>query len=207
MKTDTVYIKIEQSTQVVNKKIFVQDVAKISCQDKRVQKDIENLILYTVKGDKDEKRVFSIIKIIEMIEKSHPGMAVVNMGEKDFVVEYKMPEKDHTVWAMAKTCIAAFTLFVGGAFTMMTFNTDVSVGEVFDKMFQLVTGEQKTQGSIIEIAYSIGIPIGILFFYNHFTIQKVHDDPTPVQIEMRKYEDEMNKAIICDASREKKEIE
>lgn len=207
MKTDTVYIKAEQSTQVTNKKIFVQDAVKVYAGDENMKKNIDNLVLYTVKGDKDEKRIFSILKIIEMIEKNHAGVSVVNLGEKDFVVEYKKPGRDNPFWAVAKTVIAVAVLFIGGMFTMMTFNTDVSVGEVFDKMYYIVTGEAKTTGSILEISYSVGIPIGILLFYNHFTVQKVHDDPTPVQIEMRKYEEEMNKAIICNASREGKECE
>lgn len=207
MKSDTVYIKAEQSTQVVNKKVFLQDVAKVYTGDGNLKKDIDNLVLFTVKGDKDEKRIFSILKIIEMIEKNHAGITVVNLGEADFVVEYKKNQKDNSLWAVVKTGVAMAMLFIGGMFTMMTFNTDVSVGEVFDKMYLLVTGDTKTTGSILEIAYSVGIPIGILLFYNHFTVQKVHDDPTPVQIEMRKYEEEMNMAIIRDASREGKEFE
>ncbi len=58
----------------------------------------------------------------------------------------------------------------------------------------------------MEAAYSIGILVGILGFYNHFKGQKLHDDPTPVHIEMRNYEEEMNKAIIKDADREGKTI-
>lgn len=207
MKADTVYIKAEQSTQVVNKKVFVQDIAKVYTSDGSLKKDIDNLVLFTVKGDKDEKRIFSILKVIEMIEKNHAGVSVVNLGEADFVVEYKKNRKDNALWAVVKTGAAMAMLFIGGMFTMMTFNTDVSVSDVFDKMYLIVTGDTKTTGSILEIAYSVGIPIGILLFYNHFTIQKVHDDPTPVQIEMRKYEEEMNMAIIRDASREGKEFE
>ena len=54
--------------------------------------------------------------------------------------------------------------------------------------------------------YSIGIPLGILGFYNHFSASKVKEDPTPIHIEMRNYEEEMNKAIVADASREGSEI-
>ena len=54
--------------------------------------------------------------------------------------------------------------------------------------------------------HSIGIPLGILGFYNHFSASKVKEDPTPIHIEMRNYEEEMNKAIVADASREGSEI-
>ena len=81
---------------------------------------------------------------------------------------------------------------------------DASVDDVFDNFYYLVTGTHKSGGSALEIAYSIGIPIGILGFYNHFNHSKLREDPTPIHIEMRNYEEETNKAIIQDASREGK---
>ena len=119
-----------------------------------------------------------------MIQKECPAFSIVNIGEPDFVVEYKMPVKPNPAWEYTKLAITCIIVFFGAAFTIMTFNTDVSVGDV------------------LEISYSIGIPIGILCFYNNFKSDKVHDDPTPVHIEMRKYEEDMNKAIIKDADRE-----
>ena len=46
----------------------------------------------------------------------------------------------------------------------MTFNEDVSVADVFDKVYRLVLGQEKQGGSIIEICYAIGLPVGILVF-------------------------------------------
>lgn len=206
MKSDVVYLKLEQNSQVVNRKILLQDVGEIFAADTDLGKEIGNLVLYTVKGDKNQKLVFSAMKVIEMIQKQRPGLLVENVGEPDFVVEYKMPAAPKKVWEYVKTVILFFIVFFGSAFTIMTFNTDVSVGEVFSGFYEMVMGEKQTNGSIMEIAYSIGIAIGILGFYNHFSSQKVHDDPTPIHIEMRNYEEEMNKAVIKDAAREGKMI-
>lgn len=206
MKSDVVYLKLEQNSQVVNRKILLQDVGEIFAADTDLGKEIGNLVLYTVKGDKNQKLVFSAMKVIEMIQKQRPGLLVENVGEPDFVVEYKMPVAPKKGWEYLKTVILFFIVFFGSAFTIMTFNTDVSVGEVFSGFYEMVMGEKQTNGSIMEIAYSIGIAIGILGFYNHFSSQKVHDDPTPIHIEMRNYEEEMNKAVIKDAAREGKMI-
>lgn len=62
---------------------------------------------------------------------------------------------------------------MGAAFTIMTFNEDVSVADVFDKVYRLVLGQEKQGGSIIEIFYAIGLPVGILVFYNHFRRKKL----------------------------------
>ena len=206
MKPEEVYLKLPQSGQVVNRKIFLKDVAEIYTSDTGTQKKIGDIILYTVSGDKNQKLIFSVMKLIETIQKEHPGLKIINIGEPDFIVEYKMPIAPKKGMEYFKLVILSLVVFLGAAFTIMTFNTDVSVGEVFDNLYYLVTGTKKNSGSVLEIAYSAGILLGILGFYNHFKGQKLHDDPTPIHIEMRNYEEEMNKAIIKDADREGKTI-
>ncbi|MCI8376952.1 MAG: stage V sporulation protein AA [Lachnospiraceae bacterium] len=206
MKPEEVYLKLPQSAQVVNRKIFLKDVAEIYTSDAGTQKKIGDIILYTVSGDKNQKLIFSVMKLIETIQKEHPGLKIINIGEPDFIVEYKMPIAPKKGMEYFKLVILSLVVFLGAAFTIMTFNTDVSVGEVFDNLYYLVTGTKKNSGSVLEIAYSAGILLGILGFYNHFKGQKLHDDPTPIHIEMRNYEEEMNKAIIKDADREGKTI-
>lgn len=206
MKSDIVYIKAPQSVQVVNKKIYLQDVVEIYAADTQREKDIGNIILHTVKGDKNEKLIFSIMKLVQLIQKEFPSIQIESVGEPDFIVEYKMPLPPKKGVEYGKLVLLTLIIFIGAAFTIMTFNTDVSVGEVFDNIYYLVTGDKKSSGTIMEIAYSVGILVGILGFYNHFKGRKLHDDPTPVHIEMRNYEEEMNKAIIKDADREGKTI-
>lgn len=206
MKPEEVYLKLPQSAQVVNRKIFLKDVAEIYTSDTETKKKIGDIILYTVDGDKNQKLIFSVMKLIEAIQKEHPGLKIINIGEPDFIVEYQMPVAPKKEMEYFKLAVLSLVVFLGAAFTIMTFNTDVSVGEVFDNLYYLVTGTKKNTGSVLEIAYSVGILLGILGFYNHFKGQKLHDDPTPIHIEMRNYEEEMNKAIIKDADREGKTI-
>lgn len=97
--------------------------------------------------------------------------------------------------------------FFGSAFTIMTFNADVSVDKVFDQFYRLVMGHTKSGGSVLEISYSIGLPIGIIVFFNHFTRIKIDSDPTPLQVQLRLYEQDMNTTVIENASREGKTID
>lgn len=206
MKSNVVYLKIPQSAQVVNRNIFLQDVAEIYSSDSDVTKKVGELLLYKAKGDKNQKLIFSVMKIINMIQKEYPDILIENIGESDFVVEYKLPLTPKKSMEYVKLVFMALIVFIGAAFTIMTFNTDVSVGEVFDNLYYLITGTKKSSGSILEVSYSVGLLIGILGFYNHFKGSKLHDDPTPIHIEMRNYEEEMNKAIIKDADREGKTL-
>lgn len=154
MKSDVVYLKLPQSAQVVNRKIFLQDVAEIYTADTEVQKKIGKIILYTVDGDKNQKMVFSVMKLIQTIQKEYPDLEIENIGEPDFIVEYKMPLAPKKGMEYAKLAVLTLIVFIGAAFTIMTFNTDVSVGEVFDNIYYLVTGTKKNSGSILEVSYS-----------------------------------------------------
>lgn len=201
MKQGDVYLKLEQNNQVVNRKILIQDVGEIYTSDAELKKEIGNLTLYTVKGDKNQTLVFTSMKVIEMIQKQHPEVSVENIGETDFIVEYKIPNKPKKGWEYAKAVLLMVIIFVGAAFTIMTFNEDVSVAGVFSMFYELVMGTKETKGNILEVSYCIGIAIGILGFYNHFSAAKEQVDPTPLHVELRNYEQEVNQAVIQDASR------
>lgn len=206
MKSDVVYLKVEQNVQVVNKRITLQDLVEIYSVDSELVKKLGEIIVFTVKGDKNEKQVVSVMKLIHLIHKEFPGIQIEHIGEPDLVVEYKMPVPAKKGLEYAKLALLTFIVFFGSAFTIMTFNTDVSVEDVFDQFYQLIVGQEKKGASVLELSYSIGIPLGILGFYNHYNVSKAQEDPTPIHIEMRNYEEEMNKAIIKDASREGREI-
>lgn len=206
MKSDIIYLKLAQNSQVSHHKVLLEDVAEILTADTALQKEVGSLVLYTFKGDREEKLVFSALKVIELLQKQRPELLVENIGEKDFIVEYKQTPKPKKYMEYLKAAFLGLIVFFGAAFTIMTFNTDVSVGEVFSLFYKLVMGTEQTKGSILEITYNIGIAIGILGFYNHFSARNERDDPTPLHIEMRNYEEEMNKAIIKNASREGKEM-
>lgn len=206
MKEGNVYLKLEQSVQVSNKRITLEDIAEIYAWDYTVTKELGKIVVLTVKGDKNEKKVISALKLIQLMQKEYPGINIDHIGEPDLVVEYRIPVPENKLVEGIKLVILSLIVFFGSAFTIMTFNTDVSVGEVFDLIYELVMQKPNTNGSVLEIAYSIGIPIGILSFYNHFRVSKAKEDPTPIHVEMRNYETEMNTAIILDASREGREI-
>ncbi len=207
MKNGVLYIKIEQNTEVLNKKIYLQDFAKLYCSDNSIVKDLKQMVFWTTKSNQDTKYMFSVMKVIEEIQKRYPGMEIINLGETDFIITYKVSAKKSKILEYGKAAFVVLTAFFGGAFSIMTFNTDVSVSDVFDLTYKLVLGQEQNGAGIVEVGYSVGLVVGIMVFYNHFFRKVIHDDPTPIQVEMRKYEEELNSAMIQDASREGKTID
>ena len=83
----------------------------------------------------------------------------------------------------------------------MIFNNFVDFVWVFTEIYTQVTGQTSGHFTVLEITYSIGIGLGVLFFFNHFGHMKITDDPTPMQIQMRLYEENVNKTLIEDIDR------
>lgn len=201
---EILYIKIGQNIPVSKRSITFKDIASLYCTNRSIVKNLQNEIFYTLPNDAPQKNMFSVTKVYEEIHKHYPSLVIENLGETDFIIDYEGDKRRELSKAMeyVKTILVSFVIFFGAAFTIMTFNEDVSVSHVFDKVYRLVMGYEKDGGSIIEVSYAVGIPVGILVFYNHFRRRKIKEDPTPIQVEMHNYEDQVNKALIAKASRE-----
>ncbi len=77
-------------------------------------------VLTVFKKDESTMRMFSVLKVIELIHKTHPALTVINLGETDFVVHYQPPNKKSRIFEYLKTALVCLTMFFGAAFTIIT---------------------------------------------------------------------------------------
>lgn len=91
-----------------------------------------------------------------------------------------------------KITLVCIIVFIGAAFAIMTFNEDVSVGELFEKLYMIIDGESDIGIQVLQVTYSIGIAVGITVFYNHFGSRKSEGEPTPIELKMKQYEEDVN---------------
>lgn len=131
-----------------------------------------------------------------------------NGNYSGYFVDYLREISQYTGWEYEfiqmnclKTVILCILIFFGAAFTIMAFNNDVGVTDVFAKFYQQITGMESNGITELEICYSIGLAVGIIVFFNHVGHKKITHDPTPIQIEMRKYETDLDTAFINNAER------
>ena len=71
----------------------------------------------------------------------------------------------------------------------------------------MVEGYSSDGYTILEMSYSLGLAVGIIVFFNHIGGRRITKDPTPIEVEMRVYESDVNKALIETADREGKTID
>ena len=72
---------------------------------------------------------------------------------------------------------------------------------------ELVIGKESNGFTILEIMYSVGLVVGILIFFNHFGKKRFTVDPTPMEVQMRLYENDIQTTLVEDAARRKNEID
>lgn len=201
----TLYLKIEQNCIVYQRSVKLQDIASVECTDVGIRRQVLQEQIYHFSGNTKDSfiQVFSVLYIIQKIHEKYPSLDIENIGEPDFVIRY-VPNPEKKAVQYIKTALVCVILFFGSAFTIMTFIEDVSVTKVFDALYQRVTGQAATGVNALEVCFCIGLAVGIMVFYNHVGHKKITDDPTPIQVAMRKYEQDVDTTYIETSSRKGK---
>ena len=203
----TIYIKAEQNVEMQTEDVYVKDIAKLACSDEHILAKVKAIKLHRFKESEPKRQVISLLKIIEEIEKVCPTADVQSIGEPAVMVEYINVNRHKGPVQAIKLIFVAMVSFFGTSFTIMAFHNDIGINDVFTKIYEMVMGQQGDGYGILELAYSLGLAIGIIVFFNHIGGRRITKDPTPIEVEMRIYEEDVNKALIETADREGKTID
>ena len=195
------YLQVDQNIQVDHPKVTLQDVATLNCTDPAILNRLRVLTVLSLDARKPGRYVLTISDLVALIQKQEPALTVFPLGEPDFIVSFQTTGTENFFLKYLKILLVSLISFFGGAFSIMTFNTDVDAGGLFTKIYTQVMGTAPQSISVLEISYSLGIGLGVLFFFNHFGHIKLTSDPTPMQVQMRLYEDDVNTTIIEDLER------
>ena len=205
---EKVYLKADRNTEVTMQDVTIGDVVRIECANPVVLARIKSMKLLKFQNDSLKSRdriAVSILKVIALIHEVYPHVDIHNIGETDFIVTFEKQEKSGGLVHVLKAVAVVLISFTGAAFSIMTFNNDVDVKKIFSQIYELATGMKSDGFTIIELTYSIGIVIGILVFFNHFGKKRFTVDPTPIEVEMRLYENDLQTTLIEDYSRKGQE--
>ena len=81
----------------------------------------------------------------------------------------------------------------------MTFHVDIGIQKTFARFYEQLMGETKPMITELEISYSIGLAVGIIVFFNHFSKKKLTKDPTPMEVEMKKYNQDLMQTKLAES--------
>ncbi len=197
----TLYIKANQSVEVKVRNVTLDNLISMECTDKTIVSKLKTTKILNIPEKGQHRLVVSILTIIECIHKEYPEVEIQNMGAEDIIVTYESGKKKNKMLDFLKMIGVVILSFVGSAFAIMTFNNDSGTNQLFSQIYEMFMKTPKEGFSVLELSYSIGLIIGILVFFNHFGKRKFTVDPTPIEIEMRLYENDIQTTLIDDYNR------
>ena len=193
---ETLYLKIDSNVLVHQKNLTVKDIAQTACANSSVQNKIQTLKLSNLQITKPGRYVKSVLDVLEDIQKEYPSLKIENLGEADFIITYEEEKGKSRLTGYLKTIMVSVLSFFGAAFSIMTFNNDVNIRGLFADVYLLFTGQTSDGFTVLELAYSFGLGIGIILFFNHFAGKRIETDPTPMDVQMHTYEQDVNQTIM-----------
>jgi stage V sporulation protein AA len=202
---ETVYIKFDTRCKASGGRVSLGDVGSVLCENKSIQAKARAIRLMDMPEKKGYREIFSVMAVIEKIQQQCPNTSVNNLGSPDFIVEYSGGESSQKAVNILKGIMIGIVMLFGSGFAIMTFNNDVGIPQLFDKLYELVLGSADARNNVLEISYSIGLTLGIIVFYNHFAGVRFDQDPTPIEVQMRSYEGDIDTAVIDNAGRDGQE--
>ena len=205
--SQTVYLMLRKMTDIRSQVVRLGDAAKILCQDETIENHLKAMKILRISSGKRRRYVMEVTEILKMIQDELPSVQVENLGETSFIIAYKPSGTENPVWQWTKTVFVCLVSFCGAAFAIMTFNNDVSAADVFQKVHLLIMGTESDGFSVLEVSYCIGLALGIVVFFNHVAAKKLNTYPTPLEVEMRLYEDNISKTLIANADRKESKID
>ena len=181
--SETIYTKAGRNTEVKKPDITLGEVLEITCVNPSMEAKVRSLRLEV-----------------------YPNADVQSIGEPDFIVTYEEPGKGSRFMQSVKVVFVSVLSFFGAAFSIMAFNNDVDAPKLFDQIYTQIMGNKPDGFTILELTYSLGLAVGILIFFNHFGKKKFTVDPTPMEVEMRLYENDIQTTLIETYSRKEREL-
>ena len=211
MNSKTIYISLSQSTMVPSRKVTIKDIATVLCSDKNIQYAVSRIYVLTFNDTEQDQTVITVLKLIELISKKFPDISVEAIGSPETIIYYRNLSYTKKFTGKLKVISLMILAFFGTAFSIMSYNGDAGISDLMEELYIMFTGNTPVAGDIGPImgvvSYSIGLLVGMIIFFNHGINKNKTDDPTPLQVQMRLYEQDVNKCIVVDSSRKDKTID
>jgi len=178
--------------------ITMGDVCQIYWDGER-EEAIKRMPIYRVKPQDGNLIIIDIMQVIQRLRSAYPEVELDIQGAPQLIVEVLNPKKNANpvlvvlVWLL---------LFVGSGLAIMNFHTDVSMLQVHQRIFYLITGQENKQPLWLQIPYSIGIGLGMILFFNHIFKKKINEEPSPLEVELFMYQQSLDQYYIQHENKE-----
>jgi stage V sporulation protein AA len=136
-----------------------------------------------------------MMHIVKTIRGVYPQLKVEYFGEPHVLVDVQTKARPPNRVALA---IVWLLLFTGSGLAIMNFHEDVSMMEVHQRLYEMITGRRSEHPYWLQIPYSFGLGAGMVLFFNQLFKKRFNEEPSPLEVEMFSYQESLNHYVITE---------
>ncbi|WP_400163846.1 stage V sporulation protein AA [Brevibacillus sp. TJ4] len=178
--------------------ITLGDICQIYWDGKR-EEAIRRIPVYKVRPEDGDLVIIDIMQVIARLRSAYPETELEITGASQIIVEVRSARKRPKGILVA---LVWLLLFIGSGLAIMNFHTDVSMPEVHQRIYYLITGEESRHPLWLQIPYSIGVGLGMILFFNHIFKKKISEEPSPLEVELFLYQQSLDQYYIQHENKE-----
>ncbi|SER14670.1 stage V sporulation protein AA [Gracilibacillus ureilyticus] len=191
---EKIYLRLKKRITVdANHLLKLSDVAYITGNIPDISK-IYHLKIYQI-TDKDKNvSVIDGFLLLEQLIQVYPAISFELVGTNQTIVDIKKQRKKANILVITSIWLL---LCIGSAMAIMNFHYDVSMMEVQQSLAYMLTGEKVDKPLWLQIPYSFGLGLGMVLFFNHIFKKRFNEEPSPLEVEMFNYQQDLDAYLIC----------
>ncbi|MBA4537299.1 stage V sporulation protein AA [Bacillus aquiflavi] len=195
----TVYIRMRHRVQVrPHDSVFLKDVALIIAED-HICSQLKEIVVHKVTDQDQNIIIIDAMKVVDLITRKFKEIEVQTIGPSQTIIEVIFKKKNVS---FPLFMLIWFLLFFGAALTIMNFHVDVSMKEVHQRLYTIITGKMSEKPLLFQIPYSLGLGLGMILFFNHVFKKRINEEPSPLEVEMFNYQQDLDQYVIMNENKE-----
>ena len=196
---DPLFLRLRQRLSVKPESVItLGDICQVYWDGKR-EEAIRRIPVYRVLPEDGNLVIIDIMQVIARLRSTYPETELEITGASQIIVEVQTERKRPKVILVA---LVWLLLFIGSGLAIMNFHTDVSMPEVHQRIYSLITGEESKHPLWLQIPYSIGVGLGMILFFNHVFKKKINEEPSPLEVELFLYQQNLDQYYIQHENKE-----
>lgn len=193
--TPCLYIRLRRRARIAKgHSVKLGDIAQLIA-DPEHERKLRELIVFEPKHEDGNRVLIDMMLIVRKIKADFPTLQIEHFGEPHVLLEiYTHNQEPNFIMIV----LVWLLLFIGSGLAIMNFHADVSMLDVHIRIYELITGEKIAHPLILQIPYSLGIGAGMVIFFNHLFKKKFNEEPSPLEVEMFMYQENVNHYVITE---------
>ncbi|PYI55004.1 stage V sporulation protein AA [Paenibacillus flagellatus] len=196
--TPTLYIRLrKRASAAPGETVTLGRLAQLLTEPD-MERELANLPICTPTERDGTVILIDMLHIVKTVRSAFPHVQIEQYGEPHVLIDIGAKPRPPSRVALA---IVWLLLFIGSGLAIMNFHVDVSMMEVHQRLYEMITGQRVDHPYWLQIPYSIGLGAGMVLFFNQLFKKRFSEEPSPLEVEMFSYQESLNHYVITEEYR------